>query len=92
MIGAIKANHAQHPILVHFPIGLFITSLLFDLLSKVKKSKTSKKPSSKTSSKKRKSNEDKDDENEEDQEEEAENDGGKGRKRQISDVEEGLLL
>lgn len=26
-------QHAQHPVLVHFPIGLFIISLLFDLIA-----------------------------------------------------------
>ncbi len=38
VVGAIKASHAQHPIIVHFPIGLFITSLLFDILGRLKKS------------------------------------------------------
>ncbi len=28
------AKHAQHPVLIHFPIALFIASLVFDLLGK----------------------------------------------------------
>jgi uncharacterized membrane protein len=32
------ASHAQHPVLVHLPIGLFIASLLFDLIARGKKS------------------------------------------------------
>jgi len=30
---ALLAAHAQHPILIHFPIGLFIASVVFDLLA-----------------------------------------------------------
>jgi uncharacterized membrane protein len=30
---ALFAGHAQHPVLIHFPIGLFITSIVFDLLA-----------------------------------------------------------
>lgn len=33
----IFAKHAQHPVIVHLPIGLFIASLLFDLISRWKK-------------------------------------------------------
>ena len=29
---ALLARHAQHVVLVHFPIGLFITGVVFDLL------------------------------------------------------------
>ena len=36
--GIILAKHAQHPIIVHFPIGLFIASLLFDIIARFKKS------------------------------------------------------
>jgi uncharacterized membrane protein len=38
VVGAIKAKHAQHPIIVHFPIGLFMASLLFDIIGRLKKS------------------------------------------------------
>jgi len=31
------AKHAQHVVLVHFPIALFLTGVLFDLLSRGKK-------------------------------------------------------
>jgi uncharacterized membrane protein len=34
----IFAKHAQHPVIIHLPIGLFIASLLFDLISRSKKS------------------------------------------------------
>jgi uncharacterized membrane protein len=27
------AGHAQHPVIIHFPIGLFIASVVFDLLA-----------------------------------------------------------
>jgi uncharacterized membrane protein len=30
---ALLARHAQHVVLVHFPIGLFITGVIFDLLA-----------------------------------------------------------
>ena len=30
---ALLARHAQHPAIIHFPIALFITSVLFDLLA-----------------------------------------------------------
>jgi uncharacterized membrane protein len=30
---ALLAAHAQHPILIHFPIGLFVASVVFDLLA-----------------------------------------------------------
>jgi uncharacterized membrane protein len=29
---AILARHAQHPVIVHFPIALFITSVIFEIL------------------------------------------------------------
>ncbi len=29
---ALLAGHAQHPVIVHFPIALFITSAVFDIL------------------------------------------------------------
>lgn len=31
------AKHAQHVVLIHFPIGLFMTGVLFDLLSRGKR-------------------------------------------------------
>lgn len=34
---AVLAKNAQHPVIVHFPIGLFLISLLFDILSALKK-------------------------------------------------------
>ena len=37
MKAALTANHAQHPVLVHFPIALFIISVLFDALGHMKK-------------------------------------------------------
>ena len=30
---ALLAGHAQHPVLIHFPIGLFIASVVFDLVA-----------------------------------------------------------
>ena len=30
---ALLAGHAQHPVLIHFPIGLFIASVVFELLA-----------------------------------------------------------
>jgi uncharacterized membrane protein len=30
---ALLAAHAQHPVIIHFPIGLFIASVVFDLLA-----------------------------------------------------------
>ncbi len=33
-------KHGQHPVLVHFPIGLFVISVLFDLLALWKRDKT----------------------------------------------------
>jgi uncharacterized membrane protein len=30
---ALLAKHAQHPVMIHFPIALFITSLAFDFLA-----------------------------------------------------------
>jgi uncharacterized membrane protein len=30
---ALLAKHAQHPVIVHFPIALFVTSVAFDLLA-----------------------------------------------------------
>jgi uncharacterized membrane protein len=33
----VQAKHAQHVVLVHFPIALFITGVLFDLLSRGKR-------------------------------------------------------
>jgi uncharacterized membrane protein len=30
---ALLAGHAQHPVLIHFPIGLFFASVVFDLLA-----------------------------------------------------------
>ena len=31
--GALMAGHAQHPVIVHFPIALFIASAVFDILA-----------------------------------------------------------
>jgi uncharacterized membrane protein len=31
--GALLAKHAQHPVIIHFPIALFIISVAFDLLA-----------------------------------------------------------
>ena len=33
----LMAKHAQHVVLIHFPIALFLTGVLFDLLSRGKK-------------------------------------------------------
>jgi len=30
---ALLAGHAQHPVIIHFPIGLFIASVVFELLA-----------------------------------------------------------
>jgi uncharacterized membrane protein len=30
---ALMAGHAQHPVIVHFPIALFIASAVFDILA-----------------------------------------------------------
>ena len=30
---ALLAKHAQHPVIIHFPIALFIISVTFDLLA-----------------------------------------------------------
>jgi len=30
---ALLAGHAQHPVIVHFPIALFIASVVFDILA-----------------------------------------------------------
>src|SRR5712692_4542779 len=30
---ALSADHAQHPVIIHFPIALFISSAVFDLLA-----------------------------------------------------------
>ena len=30
---ALLAGHAQHPVIVHFPIALFIASAVFDILA-----------------------------------------------------------
>src|SRR5437764_3159707 len=30
---ALLAGHAQHPVIIHFPIALFIASVVFDLLA-----------------------------------------------------------
>jgi uncharacterized membrane protein len=30
---ALLAGHAQHPIIIHFPIALFIASVVFELLA-----------------------------------------------------------
>jgi len=30
---SLLAGHAQHPVIIHFPIGLFIASVVFDLLA-----------------------------------------------------------
>ena len=30
---ALLAGHTQHPVIIHFPIGLFIASVVFDLLA-----------------------------------------------------------
>lgn len=37
---ALFARHAQHPVLIHFPIALFISSVLFDVLALWKKNRT----------------------------------------------------
>jgi uncharacterized membrane protein len=37
---ALLARHAQHVVLVHFPIALFITGVAFDVLALWKKSRT----------------------------------------------------
>lgn len=34
----VMAKHAQHVVLIHFPIALFLTGVLFDLLSRGKRS------------------------------------------------------
>jgi uncharacterized membrane protein len=34
---ALLAQHAQHPVIIHFPIALFITSVVLDLLALWKK-------------------------------------------------------
>ena len=34
---ALLAKHAQHVVLIHFPIGLFITAVAFDLIAQWKK-------------------------------------------------------
>ena len=34
---ALLAGHAQHPVIVHFPIALFIASAVFDILAKWRK-------------------------------------------------------
>jgi uncharacterized membrane protein len=34
----LMAKHAQHVVLIHFPIALFLTGVLFDLLSRGKRS------------------------------------------------------
>jgi uncharacterized membrane protein len=34
----VLAKHAQHVVLIHFPIALFLTGVLFDLLSRGKRS------------------------------------------------------
>jgi uncharacterized membrane protein len=34
---ALIAKHAQHVVLIHFPIGLFITAVVFDLIAQWKK-------------------------------------------------------
>jgi uncharacterized membrane protein len=36
---ALLARHAQHVVLIHFPIALFLTSVLFDLAAQWKKSR-----------------------------------------------------
>ena len=35
---ALLANHAQHVVLIHFPIGLFIAAVAFDFLARWKRS------------------------------------------------------
>lgn len=37
---ALLAKHAQHVVLVHFPIALFITAVMFDLISQRTKRRT----------------------------------------------------
>ena len=34
---ALLAGHAQHPVIIHFPIALFIASAVFDLLAVLRK-------------------------------------------------------
>jgi uncharacterized membrane protein len=36
-IAAISAKHAQHVVLIHFPIALFITGVVFDVIAKWKR-------------------------------------------------------
>ena len=31
--GCVLAGHAQHPVIIHFPIALFIASVVFELLA-----------------------------------------------------------
>jgi uncharacterized membrane protein len=38
--GALLARHAQHVVLIHFPIGLFITSVAFDVVARWKRDST----------------------------------------------------
>jgi uncharacterized membrane protein len=38
--GALLARHAQHVVLIHFPIGLFITSVAFDVVARWKRDRT----------------------------------------------------
>jgi uncharacterized membrane protein len=37
---ALLAKHAQHPVIIHFPIALFIISVVFDLLAIWRKNPT----------------------------------------------------
>jgi len=37
---ALLARHAQHVVLIHFPIALFITSVVFDVMARWKRSRT----------------------------------------------------
>lgn len=37
---ALLARHAQHVVLIHFPIGLFITSVAFDVIARFTRSRS----------------------------------------------------
>jgi uncharacterized membrane protein len=38
--GALLARHTQHVVLIHFPIGLFITSVAFDVVARWERDRT----------------------------------------------------
>src|SRR5580704_17868639 len=37
---ALLARHAQHVVLIHFPIGLFISSVAFDVIARLTRSRS----------------------------------------------------